>query len=73
MGMAAILVKWPGPFEQTIVPLSHGDSIWNLVSIGPVVSEEKMLKECGRQTDRQRTTETYLSYKLNNETSAQVS
>ena len=25
------------------------DSIWNLASICPVVSEEKMFKECGRQ------------------------
>ena len=54
MGMAAILVMWPGPFEQIFVPPSHGDSIWNLASIGPVVSEE-MFKECGQQTtDRQR-------------------
>ena len=46
----------------------HGDSIWNLASIGPVISEEKMLKECGQQT-----TEAYLSYKLTNEPLAQVS
>ena len=72
MGMAAILVTWPGLFEQTFVPPSHGDSIWNLASNGPVVSEEKMFKECGRRTDRQ-TTEVYLSYKLTNEPSAQVS
>ena len=52
MGMAAILDMWPGPFEQTFVSLSHGDSIWILTSIGPVVSaEKKMFKECGRQTD----------------------
>ena len=44
-------------FEQTFVPRSHGDSLWNLASIGPVVSEEKIFKECGRQT-----TEAYLSY-----------
>ena len=42
MGMAAILVMWPGPFEQTFVPPSHGGSIWNLASIGPVASEEKL-------------------------------
>ena len=41
MGMAAILVMWPGPFEQTFIPLSQGGSIWNLASIGPMVSEEK--------------------------------
>ena len=52
MGMAAILVMWLGPFEQTFVPPSHGDSIWNLASVGPVVSEEKMFKECGRWTDK---------------------
>ena len=51
MGMAAIVVMWPGPFEQIFIPPSHGYSIWHLASIGPVVSEEKMFKECGRQTD----------------------
>ena len=51
MGMVAILVMWPGPSEQTFIPPSHEDSKWNLASIGPVVSEEKMFKECGRQTD----------------------
>ena len=51
IGMAAILVMWPGPFEQTFVPPSHADSIWNLVSISLVVSEEKMFEEYGRQTD----------------------
>ena len=50
MVMVAILVMWPGPFEQTFIPPSHGDSIWNLASIGPVVSEKKTFKECGRQT-----------------------
>ena len=60
MAMAAILVMWPGPFEQTFVPPSHRSSIWNLTLIGPVVSEEKMFKECGRRT----MTEAYLSYKL---------
>ena len=73
MGMVAILVLWPGPFEQTFAPPSHGDSIWNLASIGPVVSEEKTFKECGRRTDDGQMTEAYLSYKLTNEPSAQVS
>ena len=54
MGMAAILVMLPGPFEQTFVPPPHGNATWNLVSFGPVVSEEKTFKECGRQTDRRR-------------------
>ena len=50
-GMAAILVMWPGTFEQTFVPPSHGGSTWNLILIGKVVSEEKMFKECRRRTD----------------------
>ena len=44
MGMAVILVMWPVPFEHTFVPPSHGESIRNLASIGPVVSEEKMFE-----------------------------
>ena len=59
MGMAAILVMWTGPFEQTFVPPSHGGFIWNLTLIGQAVSEEKIFKECGQQM-----TEDYLSYKL---------
>ena len=62
MGMTGILAMWPaGSFEQTFVPVES--SMWNLTLIGPVVSEEKMFEECGRQ----RTTEAYLSYKLTNE------
>ena len=72
MGIAAILVMWPGPFEQTFVPTSHGDFIWFLASISPVVSGKKMFKECGRRM-RGRTTEAYLSYKLSSEPTAQVS
>ena len=41
MGMAAILVMWPELFEQLFVPPIPGGYIWNLVTIGPVVSEEK--------------------------------
>ena len=51
MGMAAILVMWSGPFEQIFIPPSQGDSIWNLASIDPVVSEKKMFKDCGRRSD----------------------
>ena len=54
MGMAAILVMWPGPFDQTFVLLSHGDSIWNLTLIGQEVSEGRCLKSVnddGRRTD----------------------
>ena len=72
MGMAAILVILPEPFEQIFVPPSHGNSIWNLASIGPVVSEEKMFKRLWT-TDNKRTMEAYLSYKLTNQPSAQVS
>ena len=41
MGMAAILVMWPGPFKQLFVPPIHGGYIWNLGTIGPIVSKEK--------------------------------
>ena len=44
MGMAAILVKWPEPFEQAFVPPSQGGSTWNFASIGQVVIEEKKFK-----------------------------
>ena len=44
MGMAAILVMSPGLLEHTFVPPPQGGSIWNLASIGPVVSEEKMFE-----------------------------
>ena len=67
MGMVAILVMWPGPFEQIFVPPSHRSSIWNLTLIGPVVSEEKMFRRVWTTTDDdnvRRTTEAYLSYKL---------
>ena len=48
MGMAAILIMWPGLFEQTFVPPSHRSSMWNLTLIGQAVSEE-MFKECRRR------------------------
>ena len=41
MGMAAILVMSPAPFEHDFIPPSHGGSIWNLASIGQAVSKEK--------------------------------
>ena len=44
MSFAAILVMWPGPFEQTFVSASYGVYIWNLSLIGPVVSEVKMFE-----------------------------
>ena len=60
MGMAAILVMWPGLFEQIFVPPSQGGSTWNLSSIGSVVSEEKMFEN----VDNTHTYEAYLYYKL---------
>ena len=54
MGMAAILVMWPGPFIQTFVPPSQGGSTYNLALIGQAVSEEKMFKHCWRRRQRQR-------------------
>ena len=70
MGMVAILVMWPRPFEQTFIPQPQGGSIWNLASIGLVVSEE-MFENVGTLTYMYtyihtdiRTTEVYLYYKL---------
>ena len=40
----AILVMWPGPFEQAFIPPSQGGSKWNLASISLVVTEEKKFK-----------------------------
>ena len=57
MGMAAILVMWPGTFEQTLFPPSYGVSIWTLSSIGPVVSEEKMFENVDGRTTDGRTTD----------------
>ena len=51
MGMVAILVMWPGPFEQTFVPASWGISIWNFNLIGPVVSEKMFEIVDGRTTE----------------------
>ena len=62
--MVAILVMWPGPFEQTFVPTSQAGSIWNFASIGPVVSEEKMFENVDIYIH---TTEAYLYYGLTNE------
>ena len=53
MGMVAMLVMWPRPFEQFSSPRGPGGCIWNLVAIGPVVSEEKWFEI----VDGRRTTE----------------
>ena len=58
MGMAAMLVMWPRSFEQLFFPKGPGGCIWNLVAIGPVVSEERSFEIVdGRMTDGQRTKE----------------
>ena len=44
MGMAAILIMWPGLFKQAFVPPSQGGSTWNLASNGLVAIEEKKFK-----------------------------
>ena len=73
MGMAAILVMWPGPFEQNFVPPSHGDSIWNLASINPVVFEKMFENVDNIHTHTYiRTTEAYLYYNLTMSLKAQV-
>ena len=36
----------------TFVALAYGGSIWNLVLIGPKVSDERMFEDCGRLADR---------------------
>ena len=50
MGMAAMLVMWPRPFEQIFFPKGPGGCIWNLVVISPVVSEEKSFEIVDRRT-----------------------
>ena len=52
MGMAAMLVMWPRPFEQLFFPKGPEGCIQNLVAIGPVVSEEKSFEIVdGRRMD----------------------
>ena len=55
MGMAAMLVMWPRPFEQFFFPKVPGGCVWNLVAIGLVVSEEKSFEIVdGRTMDGRR-------------------
>ena len=51
MGMAAMLVMWPRPFEQFFFPKVPAGCMWNLVAIGPVVSEEKSFEIVDGRTD----------------------
>ena len=69
MGMAAVFVMCPGPFEYTFVSPSHGASTWNLTSINFMGSEEMSFEN----VDRRRTTDALLYCKLTYEPSAQVS
>ena len=58
MGMVAMMVMWPRPFEQFFFPKGPGGCIWNLVAIGPVVSKEKSFEIVdGRRTTDRRTTD----------------
>ena len=51
MGMVAMLVMWSRPFELFIFPKDPGGCIWNLVTIGPVVSEGKSFEIVDRRKD----------------------
>ena len=53
MGMAAIMVLWPGRNMYTFFPPLPGGCVLNLNKIGPVVSEKKSFENIddGRQTD----------------------
>ena len=61
MGVAAILIMWPRPREQTFVPPTHGGSTWNLALIVQVVLE-KIFEKCRRTDDGP-----WFYYKLTNE------
>ena len=50
MNMGAILIKWPGPFEQTLDTLLPRCRIWNLIEIGPAVSEEKSFEKVDKHS-----------------------
>ena len=44
MGMAAILINGPCPFQHSFILLPQGGSTWNLSNIGPEASEKKSLE-----------------------------
>ena len=58
MDVAAILVMWPRPREQTFVPPSYWGAIWYLALIGSAVLEKKIFEKC-RRTDRRTTDHGY--------------
>ena len=41
MGMAAILVIWPGPFEYIFILTTRKSSTWNLASMGQAALQQK--------------------------------
>ena len=49
MGMAAILVTWPGPFEQTIIFTTNKSSKWKLASMDLAALQQ--LFECVNLSD----------------------
>ena len=52
MGVATILVMWPGRNIYTFFPPLSRGCIWNLIEISLVVSEEKSFENVdGRRTD----------------------
>ena len=65
MGMAAILIMWPGPFEQTFIPypMKTPYEIW-LQSVQWFLRRRCLKSVNDKQMmDGQWTTEAYLSYK----------
>ena len=67
MGVAAILVAWPRPHEQTFIPPSHWGSIWKLPLIGQAVLETIFENGGRRMDERQMDNGPWLYYKLTNE------
>ena len=56
MGMTAILVTWPGPFEQTVSLKIRTSYIWNLASMGLAAFQQTMfesinLSDLGRRSN----------------------
>ena len=51
MGIVAILAKRPRPFEQISNLILPGCCIWNLIEIGPAVSEEKSFEKVNDADD----------------------
>ena len=71
MGTVASLVMWPGLFEQIFIPpplpMETPYEIWLQSALW------FLRRRCLKSVDDRQTTEAYISYKLTNEPSAQVS